>query len=162
MKLAIIGIIIRIMYKKAYNNMYLLIAYIYFITVMIYSIRGDLSTVFSALIKQIFLVLFIIFILEKISKSRQRSGINVIYLIALAILYFTHKCSLTTVLICYGLNDIVRIILLMKVYGMRPSLKGLSKKTIASIYRMGIITMLVMLLITINYSVDTIMLKNIW
>ena len=69
---AIIGIIIRIMYKKAYNNMYLLIAYIYFITVMIYSIRGDLSTVFSALIKQIFLVLFIIFILEKISKSRQR------------------------------------------------------------------------------------------
>ena len=98
---------------------------------------------------------------ESIRRNIIQSGINVIYLIALAILYFTHKCSLTTVLICYGLNDIVRIILLMKVYGMRPSLKGLSKKTIASIYRMGIITMLVMLLITINYSVDTIMLKNI-
>lgn len=67
----IVGLIIRLMYKKAYNNIYSLAAYIYFITIIIYSIRADLSTVYAALIKQVFMVLFILRIMEKLSKRKR-------------------------------------------------------------------------------------------
>lgn len=66
----IVGLITKTMYWKAYRNIYSLTAYVYFITVIIYSIRGDLSTIYSALIKQIFLVIFIIYFLEKMGKEK--------------------------------------------------------------------------------------------
>lgn len=97
---------------------------------------------------------------ESIQRNIILSCINIIYLIVLAILYFSHTCSLVAALVCYGLNDLVQIIILMRTYKMKPSLKRATPRMIFSIYRTGIITMVVVLLITINYSVDTIMLKN--
>lgn len=97
---------------------------------------------------------------ESIRRNIIQSSLNVVYLIALAWLYLSHYSSLKTVLICYGLNDLIRIAILLWSYKMKPSLNGLSKELLMSIYRTGAITMVVMLLITINYSIDTVMLKN--
>lgn len=86
--------------------------------------------------------------------------LNTVYLISLSIIYFVNKSSLAIMLICYGTNDIFQIIFLVKKYNMIPSVKNITRELLKSIYKTGVITMFVMLLITINYHIDTIMLKN--
>lgn len=66
----IVGIIVKLFYKNAYKSIYFFAAYIYFITVTVYSIRGDFGTICSALIKQILLVILILKILEKLGKKQ--------------------------------------------------------------------------------------------
>ena len=61
----IVGLIIRYIYIHAFKNIYWLTAYFYFITVMIYAIRGDLGTIYSAMLKQIFLVVMFLKLLNK-------------------------------------------------------------------------------------------------
>lgn len=68
---AIAGLITRYMYNHAYRGIYSLAAYIYYICVTVYSFRADLGTIYSALVKQILLVLLILYAAERIAKRRQ-------------------------------------------------------------------------------------------
>lgn len=65
---AIIGLIIRWFYKNSPRNIYSFSAYLYFLTIVVYAIRGDFGTILSALIKQIGFVLLVIYFLERITK----------------------------------------------------------------------------------------------
>lgn len=121
---------------------------------------GFAIVILTALAVMKIIISMIAVIEESIKRNVIQSVINIFYLVALAILYFTGACSLTAVLICYGLNDLVRILLLMKIYSMKPRLQKADFSELPAIYKTGLITMIVMLLITINYSVDTIMLKR--
>lgn len=72
----ILGAIIRFFYKRLCKGIYWLATYLYFITVVIYSIRMDLGTILSAIVKQIGLVLIIVMIAEKISKKELRRSMS--------------------------------------------------------------------------------------
>lgn len=72
----ILGSIIRFFYKRSCNGTYWFATYLYFITVVIYSIRMDLGTILSAIVKQIGLVLIVVIIAEKMSKQEQKRGKN--------------------------------------------------------------------------------------
>lgn len=72
----VLGGIIRFFYKRLCKNTYWFATYLYFITVVIYSIRMDLGTILSAIVKQIGLVLIIVMIAEKISKKELGRGMN--------------------------------------------------------------------------------------
>lgn len=87
--------------------------------------------------------------------------INLIYLILLLVLYIFNKCSLTTVLIFYGLNEIIRICVYIYVYKLPIRIIKISFKRVKEVYKLSIQTMILTLLITINYSIDIIMLKNL-
>ncbi|MFQ8582261.1 MAG: O-antigen polymerase [Holdemania massiliensis] len=63
----LIGVIIKIFYVFSNRNLYLLAAYLYFITITIYSIRGDFGIILSGIAKQICLVLSIVYLCQKIS-----------------------------------------------------------------------------------------------
>lgn len=67
---SVLGLMIRMFYKYSYKNLYLLSAYFYFITVVIYSIRADFGTILAAVLKQIALVLCIIYLFERFSKPK--------------------------------------------------------------------------------------------
>lgn len=108
------------------------------------------------------LIISMIAVIEKsITRNILQALINVLYLVALAVLYFLHLTNLNSVIMCYALSDIVRITILMIIYQMKPSMKKCNFDLLKAIYKMGFVTMLVMLLISLNYSVDTIMLKKL-
>ena len=67
----IVGLITKWFYMNASNSNYKLAAYMYFITVVIYSIRADLSTILAGIVKQIYLVLLILYIAENLSKIHE-------------------------------------------------------------------------------------------
>jgi oligosaccharide repeat unit polymerase len=67
---SIIGLIIRFFYRNAHRNIYWLSSYFYFITVTIYSFRGDLGTILSAVIKQIGFVLILLVLFQKICNKK--------------------------------------------------------------------------------------------
>lgn len=59
----LVGIIIKLFYKYAQRNIYLFSAYLYFIPLMIYSFRGDFSTILSGIVRQILITEIFIYIL---------------------------------------------------------------------------------------------------
>lgn len=85
---------------------------------------------------------------------------NVIYLLSLGILYITNNFSLIIVLVFYGLNELIRILVFIYSYKLSFKINLVSWLKLKEIYKLGILTMIVTLLITINYSIDIIMLKN--
>lgn len=87
--------------------------------------------------------------------------INLIYLILLLVLYVINKCSLITILILYGLNEIMRSCVYVYVYNLSVRITEISFKRLKEVYKLSIQTMVLTLLITINYSIDIIMLKNL-
>lgn len=122
---------------------------------------GVVIVVLSAIAVVKFIISMIAVIEKSIIRNVMQVAINILYLAILAILFFTYNFSLYSTLICYALIDLIRIVLIMVLYKMKPEVKKLDMKTICSIYKMGFITMIVMLLISINYSIDTIMLKKL-
>lgn len=105
--------------------------------------------------------LTIISVIENsIKRNIIATAVNLFYLILLIILYLIDKCNLNTVLICYGLNEIIRSIIFIYTYKMAPRLEKISISKLKKIYSIGILTMIVTLLISVNYSIDTIMLKH--
>lgn len=98
---------------------------------------------------------------NSVQRNIIQSIIDIVHLIILSLLYFSSTCTLTNVLICYALNDIVKIIALVCTYKMKPSLKNLECNFLKNVYKTGIVTMVVMLLINVNYYIDTIMLNAI-
>lgn len=85
---------------------------------------------------------------------------NIAYLLLLFSLYLTKMCNLKMVLLSYGLNEVFRSLVFIKIYGMKPKFEKVPLKRLRDIYSVGVLTMVVTLLISINYSMDTIMLKN--
>ena len=71
---SIMALIVRWMYKNAFKSIYFFSGYIYFITIMIYAMRGDLGTVYSALFKQIFFMILFFKWLEHISKKQIKNN----------------------------------------------------------------------------------------
>lgn len=86
--------------------------------------------------------------------------VNIIYLITLVIFYFLNTITLNSVLICYALNELINIFLFIKYYKLEINFHEIKKQVAANIYKVGFVTMIVILLISINYSMDTIMLKK--
>lgn len=66
----LIGLLIRWFYRNSTKNLYWLASYFYFATVIIYSIRGDFSTILAAIVKQIGLVVLILYIAKRMSKRK--------------------------------------------------------------------------------------------
>lgn len=66
----IVGLIIKWFYRNANKSNYMLAAYMYFNTIVMYSIRADLSTIIAGIVKQIYLVLFILYLTETLSRKR--------------------------------------------------------------------------------------------
>jgi len=62
----IIGIFVRCLYQLANKNIYMKTLYIYSIPNVIYSIRADLTNIFSPILKHIILALVVIFIIQKL------------------------------------------------------------------------------------------------
>lgn len=98
---------------------------------------------------------------DSIKRNIIQASCNIFYLLILMILYFNNLINIKSIIIIYALNDLIRIILLFILYKMRPSFSVVSKKYLKDIYLKGFLTMIVMVLITANYSLDIIMLKNI-
>lgn len=72
----VLGAMIKFFYKRLYKGTYWFASYLYFITIVIYSIRMDLGTILSAIVKQIGIVLIIVMIAEKISKKELGRGMH--------------------------------------------------------------------------------------
>lgn len=97
---------------------------------------------------------------ESIKRNLVQCGVNFLYLVSLIILYYFNWCSLYIVLIVYGINDFIRVLILIKMYHIKIVFRKLPLCYIKSIYKVGVITMIVTVLISVNYSIDTIMLKQ--
>lgn len=121
---------------------------------------GIIIVVLTAIAVIKFIISMIAVIEKSIIRNVLQSTINVIYLFVLALLYFIGITNLYTVIACYAVSDIIRIIILMIIYKMKPSFSNCNIQLLKTIYKMGFITMLVMLLTSLNYSVDTIMLRK--
>lgn len=105
--------------------------------------------------------LTIIAVIENsIKRNMIATAVNVFYLILLIILYLSKACNLQSVLVCYGLNEVIRSIIYIKSYKMRPHYEKVPIAKLKKVYSVGFLTMIVTLLISINYSMDTIMLKH--
>lgn len=70
----IVGLITKYFYIHSFKNIYYLGGYIYYITAVIYSLRGDFSNITSAIVKQIGLVLLILYIMNRFAK-RNAQGV---------------------------------------------------------------------------------------
>ena len=69
---AIVGLIIKFFYANSQKNIWFFSAYLYFITLMIYSIRGDLSTIYSGILRQIIPVELLIFMLMYFCRQKPK------------------------------------------------------------------------------------------
>ena len=132
-----------------------------FAIVKLFSINyGIIIVILTALAVMKFIFSMIAVIEKSILRNIIQSVINIVYLIILAILFFTDICSLTNVLFCYGMIEIARIIIICLLYKLKPSFTYLNRFTIQSIYKIGFTTMILMLLITLNYSIDIVMIRS--
>lgn len=98
---------------------------------------------------------------NSIKRNLSQTGVDIIYLGVLMILYFTHSISVNLVLVAYGCNELLSIIVFSYLFKFRPDLRFIKANYLKQIYKVGLLTMVVMMLISINYSIDTIMLKNL-
>lgn len=106
-------------------------------------------------------VFSMIAVIEKnILRNIIQVALNLLYVMVLAILFFTDICSLNSVLLCYGIVEIIRIIILCLLYRLKLSFKEVKCETLREIYKIGFPTMILMLLVTLNYSIDTVMIRN--
>lgn len=130
------------------------------VTHIVNSSYGMIVTCLTALATVKFNLSMIAVIEESIKRNVIQAEVNLIYFVGLMFLYFTENCSLAVVLFCYGLNELLRIFMLMKAYHLKPGHCTISPKVLKEIYSVGLLTMVVVLLISVNYSVDTIMLRH--
>ena len=87
--------------------------------------------------------------------------INIINLLLLTLLYFFKMIDLKNVLICYGACEVVRVSLFAYCFNIKPNFNCIDRYILKDIYKNGFITMIVMLLTTINYTIDTVMLRQL-
>lgn len=102
--------------------------------------------------------------LAVIKDSVKRNAIvtvsNIVYLLLLVLLFVIDRFSLTNVLICYGINELINISAFIKEYKLFSFKQPMLKSEIKNIYSTALITTVAVLLISINYKVDTLMLRN--
>lgn len=122
--------------------------------------HGIVIVILAALAVEKVIISMIAVIEESIKRNIIYSIMNVFYLLLLGIFYFAGKLSLNIVFLFYALNDLISIIVYMIIYKMKLRYKNFRWENLKSIYSVGFITMVVMLLINVNYYIDTIMLKK--
>ncbi|MBD8958324.1 MAG: hypothetical protein EGQ83_07695 [Holdemanella biformis] len=131
------------------------------VIVHIFSINKGIVIVVLTSLSVLKVIFSMIAVIERnVLRNIIQVTINVLYVILLATLYFTNSFSLYFVLTCYGLMEITRILLICFLYRLKPSVKCLNLITFRQIYHTGFITMILMLLVSLNYSVDTVMIRK--
>ena len=131
------------------------------ITVKLFHVDyGEVIVIFTAIsvLKSIFSMIAVIE--RNVLRNIIQVFINVCYATFLGILFLGKICSLRNVFLCYGIAEIFRIVIICYIYKFKPSLKGLNQRVIREIYKVGFVTMILMVLITLNYSIDTVMIRN--
>ena len=87
-----------------------------------------ISIVLLTAIAVLKVIVSMIAVIEKsITRNVLQAVINSVYMIGLFLLYISRTANLITVLFCYGISDVIRIVILMVLYKMKPSLKGINK-----------------------------------
>ena len=85
-----------------------------------------ISIVLLTAIAVLKVIVSMIAVIEKsITRNVLQAVINSVYMIGLFLLYISRTANLITVLFCYGISDVIRIVILMVLYKMKPSLKGI-------------------------------------
>ena len=87
---------------------------------------------------------------------------KIIYLFLVIIFYFFAKKSLTSMIILMTVEECIIVIGTFIQYKFKPNLNFLKQSNISifQIYRLGIVSMLMYLMITLNYNLDVIFLKK--
>lgn len=87
---------------------------------------------------------------------------KIIYIIFVIILYYFKRGSLNAMLSLTIVDELIIIIGTFYNYKLKPNFKFLKKHNISlfKIYRLGFISMLMYLMMTLNYNIDIIFLKN--
>ena len=97
---------------------------------------------------------------NSIKRNKIVLGVSVVYSIMLVLLLLFHLVSIEMVFLVYAINEFLRIILFLYYYNMFPIFEHISIKEFFTIYKFGFLSMILTLLITFNYSIDIIMLKQ--
>ena len=107
--------------------------------------------------------------LSTVENIKNRNIMNLIskfiFLINIIIAFFFFKYNLNAFILVLVLDEIIFSLLLIFKYGFFPKKIEINpsekKKIIVRIYKMGFISMITLLLTTLNYSIDTIILRNL-
>ena len=86
---------------------------------------------------------------------------NIVYLVSLALIYYLRIENLNLMLIVYGVNELVIAIMSMIVFKIKLVPRLINKSDLIEIYRNGFLTMVVLFLISVNYSIDVVMLRHL-
>lgn len=161
-------------FKRSYDDKYrfifillgllqgLLTLFAGLLLICIFKIEYGLAIVILTSLEVVKIIFAMIAVIENsIKRNIIMTILNVVYLLALFLLYSCNVKSLDIYLLCYGINDIILIIWLFKSYKMKIYYNRIKQNDLIAIYKTGFITMIVMFLISINYSVDIVMLKHI-
>lgn len=97
---------------------------------------------------------------DSIKRNILVTFLNLFYLATLAIIYSLNLSNLNIMLFIYGLNELIIAVVTMFVFKIYPGLIMNAREDIAEIYKNGFLTMIVMFLISVNYSIDVVMLKH--
>ncbi len=87
---------------------------------------------------------------------------KIIYLFLVLIAYFIAMKSLSAMIILTTIDEVIIVLGTFMQYKFKPSFKFLEEENISlfKIYKLGIISMLMLLMITLNYNVDVIFLER--
>ena len=98
---------------------------------------------------------------NSVKRNYLETIVNILYLVLLFLLYAFRMIDLKNALVCYGICEIFRIILFVHCFNIKPDFKCMNWHILRDIYRNGFITMVVMFLTTVNYTIDTVMLRQL-
>lgn len=98
---------------------------------------------------------------NSIKRNMITTVIDLAGLLILSALFYLKIFTLELVLIYYAVTKIVNIIIILFAYSIKPSYIKIKFTELIRIYKYCLITMIVMLLITINYRVDIVMIRHL-
>lgn len=160
--------IFKKMYNERYKSVFISLGFVHGLLILLI---GSLLIIFYnleylgliVLLTSLSVVKFIISMIAVIEDSICRNilltKINVVYFVEVWVAYY-FCANVNVYLFLYGINDLIFIIWIIRNYKMSLGFNGVTKSIVLSIYKKGALTMVVMLLISINYSIDVLMLKH--
>lgn len=98
---------------------------------------------------------------DSIKRNVLVTCINTVEALVLLVLFITHTCTLTTALIVYGATKVAVVISIFIIYKFKIQFVKIDFEEIKEIYKIASVTMVVVLLISVNYRIDVVMLKNL-
>lgn len=106
-----------------------------------------------------FIVSMIALVENSIKRNIVITIINVGYMLVMLVFFALKIMDVLKALLIYSLVEIITILALIISYKIKPSLKGLNKDKLLRIYIIGLISMVVTVLIEVNYKIDVLMIK---